>query len=428
VYHRDCVGKQQRDPGLSTTSELDHAPFRDRFVIADPQVVYLDGNSLGRLPKATVARLQNVVADEWGQALIGSWNQAWLPIARRVGDKIGSLIGAAPGETLVCDSTSINLYKTAWALLQHRGNRRTIVTDAANFPTDLYVLDGLRQQVDPSLRLEPLVLDHADHVQIHSVLEHALNDDTALVCLSHVNYKTGYAFDLSHVTALAHAHGVPILWDLSHSVGAVPMDLGTAKVDAAVGCTYKYLNGGPGAPAFLMVRSDWIERLQNPIPGWFGAARPFEFGSAYEPHPGIERFAVGTPPILSLAAVEPGVDLTCEAGMHALRQRGWQLMQFFFDLFDQRLQKLGFALVTPQARQATGSHVSLTHPDAWQITQDLVQRHQVIPDFRGPDIIRFGITPLYTLGREIEQAVAALESSVTHGTYRSYTQQRRGVT
>ncbi len=409
-------------------SELDHAPFRDRFVIDDPHVAYLDGNSLGRLPKTTVGRLQHVVSHEWGRRLIGSWNQDWLPIARRVGDKIGSLIGAAPGETLVCDSTSINLYKTAWALLQHRGSRRTIVTDAANFPTDLYVLEGLRKQVDPDLRLQPLLLEQGSHTAVNDVLEQAINHDTALVCLSHVNYKTGYAFDLSAVTEMAHSHGTPILWDLSHSVGAVPVDLGSAKVDAAVGCTYKYLNGGPGAPAFLMVRSDCLPQLRNPIPGWFGAARPFDFGGTYEPHPGIERFAVGTPPILSLSAVEPGVDLTCEAGIVALRQRGWRLMQHFFELYDHRLQKLGFGLVTPRECEAAGSHVSLTHPDAWPITQDLIQRHRVIPDFRGPDIIRFGITPLYTLGREIDQAVAALESSVTHGTYRSYPQQRRGVT
>lgn len=428
MYHRTLVGTQQRDQCLTTTSELDHAPFRDRFVIDDPQVAYLDGNSLGRLPKATVTRMQHVVSHEWGRALIGSWNQDWLPIARRVGDKIGGLIGAATGETLVCDSTSINLFKAAWALLQHRGSRRTIVTDAANFPTDLYVLDGLRQQVEPELRLQPLVLDHGSHTAVNSVLERVINHDTALICLSHVNYKTGYAFDLSAVTEMAHAHGTPILWDLSHSVGAVPLDLGAAQVDAAVGCTYKYLNGGPGAPAFLMVRKDWLPRLRNPIPGWFGAARPFDFGGTYEPHPGIERFAVGTPPILSLSAVEPGVDLTCEAGIVALRQRGWRLMQRFFELYDQRLQQLGFGLVTPRDRDATGSHVSLIHEDAWQITQDLIQQHRVIPDFRGPDIIRFGITPLYTLGREIEQAVAALESSVTHGTYRSYPQQRRDVT
>ncbi|MBL8892154.1 MAG: kynureninase [Planctomycetaceae bacterium] len=413
---------------MTTYSELNHAPFRDRFVIDEPGVAYLDGNSLGRLPKATVAKMEQVVSDEWGRALIGSWNQAWLPISRRIGDKIGSLIGAAPGGTLVCDSTSINLYKVAWALLQHRGRRRTIVTDAVNFPTDLYILDGLRRQLGPDLRLESLDLDQGNHAEVGSILASAINNETALVCLSHVNYKTGYAFSMEQVTEMAHAHGAPILWDLSHGVGAVPIDLGTAKVDAAVGCTYKYLNGGPGAPAFLTVRADWIERLQNPIQGWFGAARPFDFGSVYVPHLGIERFAVGTPPILSLAAVEPGVDLTCEAGMHALRQRGWQLMQYFFTLFDQRLEKLGFKLVTPRNPEAAGSHVSFTHPAAWQITQDLVQHHRVIPDFRGPDIIRFGITPLYTLGREIEQAVAALESSLTHGTYRAYPTQRRGVT
>lgn len=413
---------------MKINSELNHAPFRDRFVIADPQLVYLDGNSLGRLPKATVTRLQQVVTEEWGQALIASWNQSWLPISRRVGEKIGSLIGAAPGETLVCDSTSINLYKVAWALLQHRGKRRTIVTDAANFPTDLYILDGLRQQLDPDLQLEPLVLDQGNHAEVRSVLARAINDDTALLCLSHVNYKTGYAFNLLEVTELAHAHGSPIVWDLSHSVGAVPLDLSTARVDAAVGCTYKYLNGGPGAPAFLMVRKDWIERLQNPIPGWFGAARPFDFGGVYVAHPGIERFAVGTPPILSLAAVEPGVDLTREAEMATLRQRGWKLLEYFFDLYDQRLRNLGYGLATPRDRDAAGSQISLTHPHAWQITQDLIKRHYVIPDFRGPNIIRFGIAPLYTLGSEIETAVGALESSIQSGTYQSFPEQRQGVT
>ena len=413
---------------MTSQEEVCEAPFRNRFVIHNPSVTYLDGNSLGRLPHATVDRMQQVVSREWGEALIGSWNQTWLPIARRIGDKIGSLIGAAPGEVLVCDSTSINLYKEAWALLQHRGKRTTIVTDAANFPTDLYVLDGLRQQLGCDLRLEPLNLDQCDHVRIHDVLTHAVADDTALVCLSHVNYKTGYAFDLRAVTEIAHNKGAPILWDLSHSVGAIPVNLGEARVDAAVGCTYKYLNGGPGAPAFIMVRSDLANQLHNPIPGWFGAARPFEFGPKYEPHFGIERFAVGTPPILSLAAVEPGVDLTCEAGIVELRERSWQLMQRFFNLYDERLRALGFDLVTPRDKQSSGSHVSLSHVDAWQITQDLVIAHRVVPDFRGPNIIRFGITPLYTLAKEVDQAVSALESSVTLGTYRSYPEQIQGVT
>lgn len=411
---------------LPQVTDLDYTPFRDRFVIDDPSVAYLDGNSLGRLPKATVARMNQVVSEEWGRSLIGSWNDSWLPIAKRLGDKIGSLIGAAPGETLVCDSTSINLYKAVWALLQHRGNRSTIVTDAANFPTDLYVLDGLCKQF--GLRLKSVELDHAGHEQINSAIANEVNGDTALVCLSHVNYKTGYAFDLPAITRIAHSHGASIVWDLSHSAGAIPVDLGAARADAAVGCTYKYLNGGPGAPAFLMLRQDWVSKLNNPIPGWFGAASPFDFGSVYEPHPGIERFAVGTPPILSLAAVEPGVDLMCEAGIESLRNRGWRLMEHFFQLYDQRLRQLGFDLATPRKREESGSHVSLRHVNGWQITQDLVRTYRVIPDFRGPNIIRFGITPIYTLRAEIEQAVSALEASVTQGTFRTFSQTRQGVT
>lgn len=406
----------------------ENAPFRDRFVIDNPRLAYLDGNSLGRLPRATAERMARVVAEEWGQGLIGSWNQAWLPLARRIGDKIGQLIGAAPGETLVCDSTSINLYKAAWALLQHRGTRWRIVTDATNFPTDLYVLESLRQQLGADLQLVPVPLDQGNHAVVHAALSAVLDASTALVCLSHVNYKTGYAFDLDTVTRMAHEAGAPILWDLSHSVGAVPLDLTRAAADAAVGCTYKYLNGGPGAPAFISIRQAWLEKLRNPIPGWFGAARPFDFGPDYEPHVGIERFAVGTPPILSLAAVECGVDLTCEAGVSELRQRGWGLMQLFFQGYDERLRPLGFELVTPRECEAAGSHVSLRHPAAWQITQDLIQGYQVVPDFRRPDIIRFGITPLYTLASEIEQAIGGLESSVSLGTYRSYPEQPRGVT
>ncbi len=305
-------------------------------------------------------------------------------------------------------------------MLQRRGNRRTIITDSANFPTDLYILDGLRHQLGNDLRLEPLSLDQCDHSRVNETLARAINDDTALVCLSHVNYKTGYAFDLPVVTELAHAQNVPVLWDLSHSVGAIPIDLGGARVDAAVGCTYKYLNGGPGAPAFLMIRQDLICDLQNPIPGWFGAARPFQFGSNYEPSPGIERFAIGTPPILSLAAIEPGVDLACEAGMMMLRQRGWGLMQRFFKSFDERLQSLGYQLVTPRSHEATGSHISLSHENAWQITQDLIHTYRVVPDFRGPDIIRFGVTPLYTLVSEVDQAIHALEASIQKETFDAF--------
>lgn len=404
------------------------APYRHRFKVDDPNIAYLDGNSLGRLPLETIQRLKDVVELEWGQALISSWNQSWLPMARRIGDKIGHLIGAIPGETLVCDSTSINLYKAAWALLQHRGARRKIVTDAANFPTDLYVLESLRNQCGPDLCLKTVDLDCGDHAQVQEALLAALDDDTALLCLSHVNYKTGYAFDLNTVTGVAKSVGAMTLWDLSHSVGAVPLDLRRADADAAVGCTYKYLNGGPGSPAFIWVKHEHLPTLHNPIPGWFGAARPFDFGSNYEPAPGIERFAVGTPPILSLAAVECGVDLTCEAGIVTLRDRGWQLMQRFFQHYDERLRDLGFELVTPREREATGSHISLRHKSAWQITQDLIQTHQVVPDFRGPDLIRFGVTPLYTLAAEVDRAAHALASSVSTETFRRYPAEPTGVT
>lgn len=413
---------------MTTLHHTDEAPLRHRFVVEDDGVAYLDGNSLGRLPKATKQLIDKIVSKDWGEHLISSWNRSWLPIAKRIGDKIAVLIGASPGEVLVCDSTSINLYKAAWALLQRRGKRKTILTDSANFPTDLYILDGLRHQLGNDLRLEPLSLDQCDHSLVNETLARAINDDTALVCLSHVNYKTGYAFDLPVVTGLAHAQSVPVLWDLSHSVGAIPLDLGGAQVDAAVGCTYKYLNGGPGAPAFLMIRQDLICDLQNPIPGWFGAANPFQFGANYEAAPGIERFAIGTPPILSLAAIEPGVDLTCEAGMVMLRQRGWELMQRFFERFDERLQSLGYELVTPRNREATGSHVSLCHENAWQITQDLIHTYRVVPDFRGPNIIRFGVTPLYTLVSEVDQAIHALETSVQKETFRRFSKQMHGVT
>jgi kynureninase len=413
---------------LTTDNGGSEAPYRQRFKVQDANVAYLDGNSLGRLPLATIERLEEVVQREWGEGLIGSWNQAWLPLSRRIGDKIGQLIGAIPGETLVCDSTSINLYKAAWALLQHRGQRRKIVTDAGNFPTDLYVLESLRQQCGVDLQFEPVRLDHGDHAQVHATLAAALDDETALLCLSHVNYKTGYAFDLDTVTGLANAVGAKTLWDLSHSVGAVPLDLRRAGAAAAVGCTYKYLNGGPGSPAFIWVRKEHLSDLHNPIPGWFGADRPFDFGSHYAPHPGIERFAVGTPPILSLAAVECGVDLTCEAGIETLRERGWQLMQRFFQHYDERLQDLGFQLVTPRSRDAAGSHISFRHDAAWQITQDLIQSHQVVPDFRGPDLIRFGLTPLYTLVAEVDRAAQSLALSVSSGSYRAYPEQRVGVT
>lgn len=407
---------------------LSSNPFRDRFVIDSTSTVYLDGNSLGRLPKATEQLMYRVVREQWGTNLIGSWNQHWLPLSRRIGDKIGKLIGAAPGETLVCDSTSINLFKLAWGLLTQRGLRTTIVTDVSNFPTDLYIMSGLVQQSTEPLQLRHCEFSELSEDSVIAQLERTIDDDTALVYLSHVHFKSGYAFNLERVTALAHARGAKVLWDLSHSVGAMPIELRNANVDAAVGCTYKYLNGGPGAPAFLYVRREELAPLTNPIQGWFGAANPFDFSIEFVPHPELERFLIGTPPVLSMAAIEPGVDLVFEAGIHWLRLRSIELTTAMLRQFDSRLAPLGYRLQSPRDPNLRGSHLSFGHPHAWQITQDLIQNHRVIPDFREPDTIRFGITPLYTVMEEIDRAVEALEASVAHGTFKQFSAMRHGVT
>jgi kynureninase len=424
--------KDESDTGnnslLMASNPLSSNPFRDRFVIDPTSAVYLDGNSLGRLPKATEQLMHRVVREQWGTNLIGSWNTHWLPLSRRIGDKIGQLIGAAPGETLVCDSTSINLYKLAWGLLQQRGRRTTIVTDVSNFPTDLYIMSGLVQQSSEPLQLRCCELSIESEDSVIAQLERAVDDDTALVYLSHVHFKSGYAFNLERVTALAHARGAKVLWDLSHSVGAMPIDLRKANADAAVGCTYKYLNGGPGAPAFLYVRREGLDALANPIQGWFGAAKPFDFSLEFQPHPAVERFLVGTHPVLSLAAIEPGVDLVLEAGIHTLRQRSVELTNGMLQQFDLRLDRLGYSLQSPRDPDLRGSHLSFGHPHAWQITQDLIQNHRVIPDFREPDTIRFGITPLYTVAEEVDRAIAAMETSVVQGTFHSFPASRHGVT
>jgi kynureninase len=410
------------------TSFLDHNPYRERFVIEDPGLIYLDGNSLGRLPRATVTHLQQVIHQQWGTELIGGWNRHWLALARRIGDKIGRLIGVETGETVVCDSTSVNMFKLAWALLQDCGTRTTIITDATNFPTDIYILDGISKLCDRPYQVRVIDLPVPNHREVFQALDRAIDSDTALVSLSHVHFKSGYAFDVGAITRLAHAKGARILWDVSHSVGAMPIALGEARVDAAVGCTYKYLNGGPGAPAFLMVRQDLQPLLHNPIQGWFGADRPFDFSTRYVPNPGIDRFTVGTPPILSLSAIEPGVDLVLEAGIDSLRERSLELSERFIEWIDLRLEPLGFSLQTPRDPAMRGSHISLAHPNAWQITQDLIQRFKVIPDFREPSTIRFGITPLYTVIGEIESAVDALETSVRDQSFRNHPPSRNGVT
>ncbi|MDX1617023.1 MAG: kynureninase, partial [Candidatus Promineifilaceae bacterium] len=356
--------------------------FRDRFVIPDPTLIYLDGNSLGRLPKATAARLKEVVEQEWGQDLIRGWNQGWFDLPERVGTKLARIVGARADEVIMADATSVNLYKLAMAAVRARPNRTKIVSDTLNFPSDIYILQGVAAQTGTELQLVQANDERRGPVE---GLAAVIDDDTALVSLTHTAFKSGYTYDMAAVTEMAHAAGALILWDCSHSVGAMPIALNNCHVDLAVGCSYKYLNGGPGAPAFLYVRRVLQEPLGNPIPGWMGQKNPFEFNLHYEPTAGLRRFLSGTPPVLGLAAVEPGLDLLLEAGLDAVRLKSVGLSDYLIRLWAAELAPLGYRLRSPRQAARRGSHVSLGHQEGWRINEALIQELNVLPDFRRPD-------------------------------------------
>ena len=384
------------------------APFRERFVIADPALAYLDGNSLGRLPATTEERLKRVVREEWGGDLIRGWDR-WLDEPGRVGDRLAeAVLGAGPGEVIVSDSTSVNFYKVALAALEARPGRRVVVTDRPNFPTDRYVLEGLARSRDLEMVwLEPDAIDGPQPADVEAALA-ANPGDVALVTLSHVNYRSAAIADMSAITALAHDAGALTIWDLSHSAGSIVVDLEGAGADLAVGCTYKYLNGGPGAPAWLYVRRSLQGRLRNPIQGWFGQRDQFAMGQGYDPEPGMRSWLVGTPAIIGLAAADEGIGLVAEAGIDRIRAKGIALTEYAIALFDARLAALGFSLGSPRDPARRGAHVAIRHPDARRLTAELISR-DVIPDFREPDSVRFGLSPLTTRFRDVEAGIAALE-------------------
>jgi kynureninase len=403
------------------------ARFRDEFVFADPDLIYLDGNSLGRLPKATVELLRDGVEHQWGERLIRGWNEGWMELNGRIGAKIGRLIGAQASEVIVADATSTNLYKLATAAIAARPGRSKIVTDDLNFPSDLYILQGICARATPPLRLEVVPSPDGVHGPVDALLE-AIDEETALVALTHTVFKSAYVYDMARITDRAHAAGALALWDLSHAAGSVLVDLNGANADLAVGCTYKYLNGGPGSPAFLYVREDLQAELANPIQGWMGQADMFDFGLDYSPAPGIQHFLTGTPPVLSVSAIEPGVDLLLAAGMEALRAKSVAQSDYLIDLWETKLAPWGFSLKSPQYIERRGSHVSLGHPDGWRIAQALINDQGVLPDFRQPDNIRLGIAPLYTSFAEIFTAVARLEAVMTERLYERYSPAMRAVT
>ncbi len=391
---------------LDTADPL--ASLREQFVCPEPGLIYLDGNSLGRLPRVTAQRIGEVVGQQWGAGLVRSWPD-WVSLPQQAGDLLGAvLLGGAPGQVVVSDSTTVNLYKLACAALQAQPGRRVIVTDDDNFPTDRYVLDGVAAQFGAELRVIHTDLDEGIS---RAALAGAVGPDTALVSLSHVAYRSGALADMADLTALVHDAGAMVLWDLCHSAGAVPVELDACAADLAVGCTYKYLNAGLGAPAFLYVRQDLQDRLRQPIQGWFGQRGQFAMGPAYDPLPTVARFTTGTPNILGTVAVQEGTRLLGQAGIQALRDKGMRLTSYLIGLADAWLAPLGCALATPRDPLRRGSHVTLRHPEAWRISQALI-RAGVVGDYRVPDRLRLGPAPAYTRFTDVWDALNILREII----------------
>lgn len=404
ITRADCLQLDERDP----LREL-----RNLFALPEG-LVYLDGNSLGALPRITAARVASAVADEWGQGLIRSWNTAgWITLPARVGDKIARIIGADPGEVAVADSTSVNLYKALSAALSiaatDQPGQRLVVSERHNFPTDLYIAQSLARQHG----FELVLCEEPSEIEGH------LNGGSvAVLMLTHVNYRTGRMHDLKALTERAHRHGALILWDLAHSAGAVPLALKADGADFAVGCGYKYLNGGPGAPAFVWVHPRHAERFEQPLSGWMGHAAPFAFTPDYRPAPGIGRYLCGTPAVLAMTALECGVDTLLATDMPALRRKSLALTDLFIELVEVRCGGHGLALATPREHALRGSQVGFTHGEGgYAIMQALIARG-IIGDFRAPDLLRFGFTPLYTRYVDAWDAAEGLRQVLASGEWR----------
>ena len=404
--------------------------FRNKFYFGN-STIYLDGNSLGRLPKKTKSLLDDIVKNQWGTELIESWNKNWYTKSTKLGNKIAGIIGAGEGEVIVSDSTSVNLYKLAYAALKYQVGKTRIVSDSFNFPSDLYILQGLIDRFKNSIEL--VLASSSDDISINTEdLKKKINKKTALVVLSLVAFKNAFMYNMEEVTKWAHKQGALILWDLSHAVGAVPIELNKTNADLAIGCTYKYLNGGPGAPAFLYIKKEIQEKLSSPIQGWFGDEHPFTFDLQYTPAKGIRKFLAGTPPVISQLLMEPGIDLILEAGMDNIRRKSIHQTEYFIYLFNHFLTDLGFTLGSPKNANQRGSHISLKHKEAYRISKSLIspanKEVKIIPDFRESDNIRFGITPLYTTFQELWETIQRLRNIVLTKEFEKHSIIRNAVT
>ncbi len=422
---------------LALAQQLDSldplASYRAQFVITDPDLIYLDGNSLGMMPRVAQERAKQVVEEQWGRDLIRGWNKGWWDAPSRVGNKIGGLIGAAEGQTLVNDTVSLNLFKLATSALTLQPNRKRIITDTFNFPSDLYILQGIHQLLSTEIRSTQYEITRIpsldnDITPDLSALESAIDENTALVTLSHVTFKSGYIYDMQRITELAHSKGALVLWDLSHSVGSVPIHLDDCNADFAIGCTYKYLNGGPGAPGFLYVNQKIQDQLTSPIWGWWGQKNPFDFSLDYEPAPGAQRFLVGTQPMISLLTMEAALEPTLHAGMDAIRAKSILMTDYASFLTDTWLAPFGFSLGSPADSAMRGSHISIRHAEGYRINRALIEEMNVIPDFRAPDNIRIGFAPLYLSFTEVREGFDRIKRVMEEKRYEKYPRQKLTVT
>jgi kynureninase len=396
--------------------ELDAADplggYRRQFMFDDPSLIYLNGNSLGALPLPTFARMQTMLREEWGTALARSWDH-WVDLPAQAGDVVGELVGAAPGQVIVTDNTTVNLYKLVTAALDARPGRHVIITDDDNFPTDRYVVEGIAAQRGAELRMLPTDINQGLDPEL---IRAAVDEDTAVVSLSHVAYRSGALADMAAITRIVHQAGALMLWDLCHAVGAVPVDLDGCDVDLAVGCTYKYLNAGPGAPAFLYVSARLRDVLGQPIWGWFSQRDQFAMGPRYDPAPGMAKFMTGTPPILATAAVQEGARLLLAAGPEALRAKSLRLTSYLIELADAWLVPLGCAIATPREAARRGGHVTFCHPEAERVVERLAAAG-IISDYRTPERFRFGLSPLTTRFTDVWDAAEAARDVIAQKRY-----------
>jgi len=417
-----------KDFALQLDSKDKLASSRDLFLIHDLNLIYLDGNSLGILPKLAQAKAREVVDEQWGKDLIRGWNKGWWEAPARVGNKIGQLIGAEAGKVLVNDTVSLNLFKLATSALTLQPNKKRIITDTFNFPSDLYILQGIKQNLGNQHEIIRIGASDNDITPNIAELESAMNENTALVTLSHVVFKSGYIYDMQRITELAHKKGALVLWDLSHSVGSVPIELDKCNADFAIGCTYKYLNGGPGAPGFLYVNKKIQNKLSSPIWGWWGQKNPFDFGLDYEPADGAQRFLVGTQPMISLLTMEAGLEPTLQAGMDAIREKSILMTDYAVYLTENVLAKYGFTLGSPTDSSQRGSHISIRHEDGYRINRALIEEMNVIPDFRAPDNIRLGFAPLYISFAEVWEGFDRIRQVMEEKRFEKYPKQKLLVT